>query len=228
MKIKELFDKAKDGVLSYDQFEALAKEGKARFVDTNEGEFVSKRKYEEDLAAKNKEIELLNQTVADRTADMSDLRQQLQEAGDGYVKLDELQAALNDLQGKYDEDVKGYKQQLQEQAYEFAVKRFADELEFTSGAAKREFIHSMMDAGLKMDKKGEIIGKQDFVTSYKEENADSFAAAQPATPPAADPVQSVKPQPQFVSSTPGTTAAKPISLTEMMIAANENPGLTIQ
>jgi len=229
MKIKELFDKAENGTLTYEQFEALAKEADVKFVDLNEGNFVSKRKYEDELAAKGKQIETLNGTIGSRDNDLADLRKQLEEAGEGYIKLDELQAALVDLQGKYDADTKAYKEQLHQQAYEFAANRFADTLEFTSAAAKREFVRAMMDAELKMDKKGEIIGRQDFADSYKEDNADSFVTKneEPATPPTPE-AASVKPQPQFVSSTPGTVAAKPLSLTEMMKAANDNPGLTIQ
>lgn len=33
MNVKDIFDKAEGGVLSYDQFIALATEGKAKFVD---------------------------------------------------------------------------------------------------------------------------------------------------------------------------------------------------
>ena len=227
MKIKELFDKAENGTLTYEQFEALSKEADVKFVDLNEGNFVSKRKYEDELSAKAKEIELLNGTIGSRDTDLADLQKQLQEAGDGYLELEELRSALTDLQGKYEDDTKTYKQQLQDQAYEFAANRFADTWEFTSAAAKREFVRAMMDAGLKMDKKGEILGKQDFADSYKEENADSFVVKSVDPTPAQDP-QPAKAQPQFVGSTPGTVAPKPLSLTEMMKAANDNPGLTIQ
>ena len=230
MKIKELFDKA-EGAITYEQFEALMKEANAKFTDLNEGNYVSKHKYEDELSAKAKEIETLNGIIGSRDADLTDLRKQLDEAGDGYVKLDELQSAFTDLQGKYDEDTQNYKQQIQHQAYEFAVKEFAATKDFTSAAAKREFIRSMLDADLKMDKKGNILGREDFAASYAEENADSFVTKAPEPAVVEAPVvnpQPAKPQPQFVSSTPGTVAAKPLSLTEMMIAANENPGLTIQ
>ena len=61
------------------------------------------------------------------------------------------------MQGKYDADVKGMQQKLSDQAYEFAVKEFAATKEFTSEAAKREFIRAMKEAGLKLDKKGNIL-----------------------------------------------------------------------
>ena len=144
-------------------------------------------------------------------------RKQLQEAEDGYIKVQELSSAIKDLQGKYDEDTKAYKEQLSKQAYEFAVKDFASELEFSSQAAKRDFIQSMLNAELKMGKDGKILGMSDFKKEYEKENKDAFVAKQAPTPPEDT---SAKTQPQFVSSTPGTAASKPMSLTDMMIAAN--------
>lgn len=228
MKIKELFDKAENGTLTYEQFEAIAKEADAKFADLSEGNYISKHKHEDELNAKLKEIELLNETVGARDVDLADLQAQLKEAGEGYIKVDELTEALKDLQGKYDSDVQGMKKQLSDQAYEFAVKEFASTKEFTSEAAKREFIRAMKDAALKVDKNGNILGKEDFATAYAAENADSFKVAKEPEPITEQAPQVIKPQPQFVSSTPGTVAAKPLTLTEMMKAANDNPGLAIQ
>ena len=42
MNIKEIFDKAENGTLTFEQFEALAKDNKAKFADLSEGNYVSK------------------------------------------------------------------------------------------------------------------------------------------------------------------------------------------
>lgn len=217
MKLKELFEKAGNKALTYDELEALMKENKLNFADLSEGGYVSKHKYEDELAAKVKEIETLSSTLGSRDADLTDLRKQLQDAEDGYIKVQELSAAIQDLQGRYDEDTKAYKEQLSKQAYEFAVKDFASELEFSSQAAKRDFIQSMLNAELKMGKDGKILGMNDFKKDYEKENKDAFVTKQ-TTPDSES--TSAKTQPQFVSSTPGTAASKPMSLTDMMIAAN--------
>lgn len=220
MKLKELFEKAENGTLTYEQFEELAKEHKVNFADLSEGGYVSKHKYDDELAAKAKEIETLSATLGSRDTDLTELRKQLQDAEDGYIQVKELSAAIKDLQGKYDEDTKAYKEQLSKQAYEFAVKDFASELEFSSQAAKRDFIQSMLNAELKMGKDGKLLGLSDFKKEYEKENKDAFVT-KPAEP-APTPETSTRTQPQFVSSTPGSAAPTPPTLTEMMIAANNS------
>lgn len=220
MKVKELFEKAGNRALTFDQLEALMKESKVNFADLSEGGYVSKHKYEDELAAKAKEIETLNATLGSRDSDLTELRKQLQEAEDGYIKVQELNAAIKDLQGKYDEDTKAYKEQLSKQAYEFAVKDYASELEFSSQAAKRDFIQSMLDAELKMGKDGKLLGMDDFKKNYEKENKDAFVSQAPADNNPSNVYGNA--QPQFVSSTPGAVASKPMSLTDMMIAANNS------
>ena len=44
MNIKDLFDKAENGILTYDQFEALVKENGLKFADLSDGKYVSKSK----------------------------------------------------------------------------------------------------------------------------------------------------------------------------------------
>lgn len=174
MEIKELFEKAENGTLTYEQFEAAVKEGKAKFVDLSEGKYVSTNKYNDDLAAKDKEIETLNGTITTRDTDLAGLKQQLADAGVDAAKLQEVTDSLAGLQTKYDNDTKAYKDQLKKQAYEFAVKEFANGKKFTSKAAKQFFIQSMIKEDLKMDKDGKIMGADDYVTSFSKDNDDAF------------------------------------------------------
>ena len=39
MNIKEIFDKAENGTLTFEQFETIAKDGGAKFTDLSEGKF---------------------------------------------------------------------------------------------------------------------------------------------------------------------------------------------
>ena len=221
MDLKELFGSAEGGMLTYEQFMELAKQNNAKFVDLSEGGYVSKNKFDAELEARAKEIETLNGTISTRDTDLETLRKQLEEAGADAGKLNDLTSQFQALQSKYDTDSKNYKKQLQEQAYEFAVREFAGTKNFSSQAAKRDFIQSMIAKQLKMENNS-ILGADDFVEIYTQENADAFVVKNdnpPATPPT--------PPPTFVNPTGGTTPPKP-SLSELMRMKNENPDAVIQ
>lgn len=216
MNIKDIFDKAENGTLTFEQFETLAKEGNAKFADLSEGKYVSKSKYDDDLNAKEGSIKQLNDTIAQRDTDLADLQTKLKDAGTDTTKLAELQTNFDTLQNKYTEDMKAYQTQLAEQKYEFAVREFANGLEFSSQAAKRDFVREMIGESLKM-KEDTIIGADDFKKAYEEKNVDAFVSKQePQTP---TPAQETG-KPQFISTTPGGTAPKQPTLSELMMAAN--------
>lgn len=195
MNIKDLFDKAEGGTLTYEQFEAAAKAADAKFTDLSEGKYVSKAKYDDDIKAKGDSLTQLNATIAQRDADLEKLKQQLAAAGTDSTKLAELQGQFDSLQGKYDSEIKDYQKKLQDQQYEFAVKEFAGTKKFTSNAAKRDFIGSMIKKQLKMEG-DKILGAEDFVTSYSEGNADAFITEDPK-PAKKDP------DPKFIEPTSG-------------------------
>lgn len=211
MDIKELFDNAEDGVLNYEQFVEAAKEAGAKFTDLNEGKYVSKKKYEDEITAKASEIETLNGTLSTRDTDLAELQKRLEEVGVDGDKLAQLTADFDSLNNKYKEDKKAYETQLKKQAYEFAVKEFANNKQFTSNAAKRDFIQSMLNADLKVDN-GAIFGAEDFAKQYAEANEDAFKVEQPAEP------EYEAPKPQFVSTTHGAEDYTPDATSEFVNA----------
>lgn len=196
--VKDIFDAAESGSLSWEQFQEAAKD--CKFVDINSGEYVSKRKFDDTIASKDSVIEGLNSTISSRTKDMEALKNQLSEAGADSEKLASLTNEITELQGRYDNEVKGYKAQLKKQAYEFAVKDFANSKKFSSAAARRDFIQSMIAKELKME--GDtILGADDFVTAYSADNADAFLTEPEPQPEPEPPV--IDNKPQFVAQTPG-------------------------
>lgn len=200
MNVKELFDQAENGTLTFEQFDAAAKAAKARFVDLSEGNYVSQNKYNDDLTAKAREIETLQSTISTRDTDLAGLQKQLEEAGADAGKLQELTESLTNLQGKYDNDMKAYKDQLKHQAYEFACDRYADSKTFTSKAAKRDFTRALKEANLKMSGE-DILGAEDFATKYSQDNADAFVVDN--TPENSGTTDTAENVPHFVSSTQG-------------------------
>jgi len=224
MTIKEIFDKAEEGTLTYEQFETLMKDSGAKFTDLSDGKYVSKSKYDADLKAKDSEIEAkdteiagrddqinnLNETINTRDTDLANLQKQLEEAGQDATKLAELGEQITGLQTKYDADVQSYQNQLKQQAYEFAVKEYANTKNFSSQAAKRDFVQSMIAKGLQMEG-DKILGRDDFAETYFAENADALVPEKAPEPePAPEPIPEPAPEtapkvvvPEFVAPTPG-------------------------
>ena len=189
MNVKELFDKAENGVLTYEQF--LAAAGNAKFVDLTEGNYVSKNKFDDEIKQRDTRITTLNDTIKSRDTDLQNLQNTIKDAGD-IEALKSASKELGELQKKYDKETKAFQQQLANQQYEFAVKEFANTKKFTSAAAKREFTRAMVEKKLNLEN-GTIIGADDFVKMYTENNADSFVTESTEEPP----------KPQFVNPTPG-------------------------
>lgn len=212
LDLKALFN---NNSLTYEQFEAAVNNAKYKLVDLNEGLYVSKKKYEDDLASKDNQITTLNDTVSKRDKDLKDLQTKIAEAGNDAEKITSLTNDLTKLQEQYKADKKNYETQLNKQAYEFAVKEFAGNKKFTSNAAKRDFIQSMISKELKMEK-GTILGAEDFVTAYSADNADAFVKEDPKpTDPKPTDVK-----PTFVNPTPGANPTPPDNSNDFFKAFN--------
>ena len=223
MNIKDIFDKAttENKSLTYAEFEALAKESKAKFTDLAEGKYVDRQKYLDEIAAKDTELTTLNSTLSERDSDLSTLRKQLEEAGNDSVELEKLSTSLSELQAKYEADTQSLQGKLQAQAYEFAVRDFANGQKFSSAAAKRDFERSMLAKNLPMEN-GNIMGAKDYMKEYVKDNEDAFVKATKNPEPAPEP----KPQFSAPANGQGTKNSK-MSLTELMQMKNENPDAVI-
>lgn len=194
MKLEEIFNKGENGALTYAEFSKLIDENGIKLADLSEGNYISKQKYEDELNGKIREIETLNGTISTRDTDLADLQKKLEEAGTDAEKLSSLTSEFDGLKSKYDADVKTYKAQLKKQAYEFAVKEFANGQKFSSKASKRDFINSMIAKDLKMED-GKIMGADDFLKIYSEDNEDAFVVENPKN--------DEPPKPQFTGNTQG-------------------------
>ena len=191
--LKDLFG---EEALTWEQFsEAVTSKG-FKVADLSKGNYVSKKKFDDEIKTRDTTISELNSTISVRDNDIEDLKQKLETGGqDNETKVKELLTQISTLQSQYESDKSELETKLSKQAYEFAVRDFANGQKFTSTAAKRDFEREMISADLKM-KDNSIIGANDFVTSYKEKNADAFVTAEPEPTP--------EPKPTFIQPTPPT------------------------
>lgn len=180
--LKKLWESAENGTLTYEAFTEACKNENIKVGNLATGEYVSKAKYDDDIKAKETTITDLNSTIETRNTDIQNLQTKLKDAGTDTTKLRDLTTELTNLQTKYDTDTQDFKNRLETQAYEFAVREFANTQKFTSKAAKREFTNAMTAKKLSMEN-GQIMGATDYLNNYKAENEDSFVTETPKTKP---------------------------------------------
>lgn len=114
-----------------------------------------------------------NDDIKQRDTDLADLKQKLADAGTDAETLKNLQAEFDTLKTNYANAQADYQKQLNKQAYEFAIKEKTNGLQFTSNSAKKAFLSDALAKNLTMDN-GNILGFDDFVSAYKEQDAGAF------------------------------------------------------
>jgi hypothetical protein len=156
-----------------------------RFADLSEGGYVSVDKYNSQVNALNQQITDLQGQITKRDSDITGLKDKLTAAQGDATKLTEAQNALTALQSQYDTERQDWEKKTQKQRYEFMVREKANGLNFSSPAAKRDFISQANGKEFKVD--GEtLLGYEDFLTKYKAENPGALVDATPpdgGTPP---------------------------------------------
>lgn len=194
--LKALFE---SGALTWEQFSAAVTEKGYKVADLSTGNYVSKAKHEDELKVKDTTIQDLNTQITTRDTDLNDLKTKLSNVDtDNKTKVQELTNQIEKLQGDYTNVKTDYESKLSTQAYEFAVKEYANTKQFTSTAAKRDFINEMIKEKLTL-KDNQLKGVDDFVKSYSEANADAF---KPETPPEPEvPPAPEVPKPNFIQPT---------------------------
>lgn len=157
-----------------------------RFADLSEGGYVSVDKFNAQVNTLTQQVTDLQGQITQRDTDMGDLKTKLTAAQADAGKLAEVQTALTGLQSKYDTDKQTYEQKLTKQGYEFAIREKANNLKFSSGAAKKAFIQEALGKEFKRDGDS-LLGYDEFVTKYKADDPGAFVADAPGNPPPADP-----------------------------------------
>lgn len=158
----ELKDLFKDGALTYEQLQTACSDAKIQLGDISA--YVPKSQYDE-----------LQTKITERENDIGELNKKLEAAKEADEKAATLKSELEALQAKYQKEADDFKANLNKQAYEFAVKEFANSKKFSSEAAKRDFIASLNSKKLTFEN-GKILGAEDFLTVYSAANSDAFVS----------------------------------------------------
>lgn len=141
-----------------------------------------------------------NTDIAQRDTDLATLQEKLKNAGADADKLSNLQTDFDTLQQTYNTAKADYEKQLAKQAYDFAIRESVANLKFSSNSAKKAFISDITAKNLSMEN-GKILGFDDFVSAYKEQDAGAFVAEKE------DDTDGGKPKPTFSGKTTPTPDA---------------------
>lgn len=172
--LKGLFKEGE--ALTFEQLSAKAAEAKINAVNIADGSYVSRAKFDDNINTLKQQVTDLQGQIDQRNTDMTDLQAKLTAAQTDAGKLGEAQANLAKLQKKYDEDAKAWNAKNQKMAYEYAVKERANAINFSSAAAKRDFIREAVAKDFKMD--GEtLLGYEDFKAKYEADNPGAIVTA---------------------------------------------------
>ena len=136
-----------------------------------------------------------NTDIAQRDTDLATLQEKLKNAGADADKLSNLQTDFDNLQQTYNTAKADYEKQLEKQAYDFAIRENVANLKFSSNSAKKAFIADITAKNLSMEN-GKILGFDDFVNAYKEQDAGAFVVD--------DDTEAGKPKPTFSGKTTPT------------------------
>lgn len=187
--LKVLFE---NGALTWDQFVEQVNTKGFKLADLSTGNYVSKQKYENEIASRDTTIKDLNGQITNRDSDIAKLQEQINGEGDSRTKINNLNSQITQLQNDYATQKTEYEGRLKKQAYEFAVREFAGTQKFTSKAAQRDFTNEMILKNLKFED-NKLMGTDDFVKMYKEANPDAFVEEKTPEP---------EPKPFFGQPTP--------------------------
>lgn len=188
--------------------------------DIENAKATAAKKFDTERETLQGQITELQGQVTQRDTDLKSIQDQLSAAQEDTGKLAEAQKSLTELQSKYDNDRKSWEEKNKQQAYEFAVRERAGEIEFSSAGAKRDFIREAIGKNFVMEN-GTLLGFEDYVKIYKENDPGAFVPEKPIDPPPDDPKPDI-----VLPGNPGILG-KGSSLTSMMAAKNANPDMVV-
>ena len=90
------------------------------------------------------------------------------------MDIDGIKQKAADWETRYNTDTQALQQQLQDQAYGYAVDKAIGSVKFSSAAAKKAFTADLKAKDLKLED-GKLLGLDDYVKTYRETDPDAFA-----------------------------------------------------
>ena len=148
---KEIYESLSDDIKKqYDEKELII----------NDGTYIPKAKFDN-----------LNEQKKDLENQLKETNDKMQELS--KVDTEELKKQIADLQNKYEEDTKALNEKYQLREYDIKLNDYAKDLKFSSNSARKSFMSDLKAKELKFED-DKLVGFDDFVNSYKENDPNAF------------------------------------------------------
>lgn len=151
-------------IVGKEVFEGLSEEVKKQYEEKeliiNDGTYIPKSKFD-NLNEQKKDLEVKLKETNDKVQELS------------KVDTDELKKQIEDLQKKYEEDTKELNNKYEAREYDIKINDYAKNLKFSSNSARKSFMNDLKAKELKFED-DKLVGFDDFVNSYKENDPTAF------------------------------------------------------
>lgn len=129
--------------------------------------------YNASVKEKDEQISTLTTERDSYKMSLDETKEKLNNLSTNDEDLEKVKGELAELKTKYETDTKDLNEKLSKNKYDSKVKELTSDLKFSSESAKKTFIRDLEDKGLKLEN-DKILGFDDFVTSYKEQDPNAF------------------------------------------------------
>ena len=151
-------------IIGKDAYESLSEDIKKQYGEKeliiNDGTYIPKAKFD-NLNEQKKDLENQLKETNDKVQELS------------KANTEELKKQIEDLQNKYEEDTKALNEKYDKREYDIKLNDYAKDLKFSSNSARKSFMSDLKAKELKFED-DKLVGFDDFVNSYKENDPNAF------------------------------------------------------
>lgn len=151
-------------IVGKEVYDGLSEEIKKEYAEKeliiNDGTYIPKAKFDS-----------LNETKKDLENQLKETNDKMQELS--KVDTEDLKQQIVDLQKKYEEDTKALNSKYEAREYDIKLNDYAKDLKFSSNSARKSFMNDLKAKELKFEE-DKLVGFDDFVNSYKENDPTAF------------------------------------------------------
>lgn len=129
-------------------------------------------KLTQDLESANEQADAYKQQLDDANTQIQSFKE---------MDIEGIRQSADDWKAKYDNDIKALQDKMNAKEYEFAIKEYANQFNFTSERVKNSIIEDLKAKEFKLND-GVLLGADDYMKQLRENEPTSFVSEEPNDP----------------------------------------------